>query len=255
MNDNEMENSYKSKCVAIKKFKQDNNNPNTVDNLNYKVNLRCKSRKQHNSIFCGVHKKHKPALVTVVLKTVNNIKEWLTIPFTNEKDIIVQIKKIKDDFEKEILDKIAKEIEILNSITICKVCCDSVISNSELIRCTKATSENKHLVCSNCILGHVDSLISDGIASYCCMFNKADKCGGEYSISDISKVISITNSANSANSSKQLQWEELINISEIFKLASICDDYVICPFVVNGDVFLKSHLDIKVIFISLAVNV
>ena len=51
MNDNEMENSYKNKCVAIKKFKQDNNNPNTVDNLNYKVNLRCKSTKQHNSIF------------------------------------------------------------------------------------------------------------------------------------------------------------------------------------------------------------
>jgi hypothetical protein len=231
-----MENDiYINKCCAIKKVKPLPNDPN------YKLNLRCKSNKQHNSIFCGVHKKHRPDNVAIIIQTINNNdnndnnnnnninnREWLTIPITKktkEDEIIIQIKKTKDNFEKENLDKIIKEAEILNAITKCKVCFEDLPINSELIRCTKSTSENKHLVCNECMLGHINSLISDGTASYTCMFNKSDNkidnCCGEYKTVDINKVIN--------NPEKQAKWEELINISEIFKLASICDDYLICP--------------------------
>ena len=216
---------YKHRCVAIKKTKGNINEPD------YKFNLRCKSNKPQNSIFCGIHKKHKPDLVAIILQikpetmnNVNNTREWLTMPITKktkEIDIITQMKKIKDDFEKENLEKITKEIERINKITNCKVCSDSVINNTDLIRCSKATSDNYHLVCSNCVSGHIDSLITDGTASYTCMFNKSDKCGGEYAIKDINNVIS--------EPRKQSIWDELINISEITKMASICDDYVICP--------------------------
>ena len=216
---------YKNKCIAIKKLKSINN-PENQNHPDYKLSLRCKSTKQHNSIFCRVHKKHKPESVIVNIQTINNLREWLTIPFTNEKDIVIKIQKTKEDAEKAALDKIIKETETLNSIITCKVCGDDVTSNSELIRCSKATSDNQHLVCNNCVSGHIDSLISDGIASYCCMFNKSDKCGGEYTISDIINVI---NTPENRNPAKQEKWEELINISEITKMASICDDYVICP--------------------------
>ena len=210
------ENIYVNKCCAIKKHKPIQNN--TQNETTYDINLRCKSKKQINSILCGVHKKHKSERIAVTLN-INN--EWITIPFTNEPELIIQIQKIKDDIEKEKLDKITKEIDNINNITICKVCCESFPNNTNLIRCSKVTSDNKHLVCSDCSNGHINSLMSDGIASYTCMFNKSEKCGGEYINADIAKVIN--------DPVKQEQWNELINISEIFKLASICDDYVICP--------------------------
>ena len=215
---------YKNRCIAIKKFNHDN-----INNLDYKINLRCKSNKKQNSVFCGVHNNHKPQLVSVILQSVNNIKEWMTIRFTNEKDIICQIKTIKENLVKKALDKILKETEQINSIITCKVCEENVILNSELIRCTKATFDNHHLICNTCINGHIDSLISDGIASYCCMFDKSDKCGGEYLHNDIIKVITSNLETPNLKNSKQKTWDELINISEIHKIASICDDYVICP--------------------------
>ena len=209
---------YKNRCIAIKKTKGNINDPN------YEFELRCLLHKQQNSVFCGIHKKHKPELVAVTLQNINNNREWLKLQITKktkEEDIITEIKKIKDDIEKANLEKITKEIEKINAITTCKVCDEIVINNIELIRCSNATSENNHFVCNTCVSGYVDSLISDGIGSYTCMFHKGDKCGGEYSSSDINKVIN--------EPKKQIIWDELINISEITKMASICDDYVICP--------------------------
>ena len=216
-------------CVAIKKNKPNLNDPE----FNYKS--RCKSTKKQNSIFCYIHKKHKPDSVIVGLQTTittdntnntnTNIKEWITIPFTNEKDIIIEIQTKKDEIKKEVLEKINKEKEAINAITTCKVCFEKVANNHELIRCSKVTSDNQHLVCNTCIGGHIDSLIVDGCASYNCMFNKSDKCCGEYTTQNIIDAINNPN----PNPSKQELWDELINISEITKMASICDDYFICP--------------------------
>ena len=194
---------------------------------------RCKSIVKHNSIFCNVHKRYKPKYVAVNLETNDNANAnananintptWTNIPFTNETDGKIQIQNIKDEIEKAKLDKLVKEIDKLNAITKCKVCCDSVINNNELIRCCKANSTNEHLVCNTCLMTHINTLIADGIGSYTCMFNNSDKCGGEYKETECKKVISIHNPL------KQTQWDELVNISIIFKMASICDDYVICP--------------------------
>ena len=224
-NDNDIENYdndiydniYKHTCVAIKKNKPNLNDPE------YKMKSRCKSNKMHNSIFCGVHKKHKPESVVIYIQIDENnqFSDWITSPFTNEKDVIIEIQTKKDEIKKEALDKIIKENETLNAIITCKVCGEDVCNNHELIRCNKATSDNHHLVCSECVTGHINSLIVDGIASYNCMFNKSDKCGGEYTIKGILDVIE--------SPKTQEIWNELINISEITKMASICDDYVICP--------------------------
>ena len=215
MNNNEIDNDiYKNRCYAIIK-----NHDHT----------RCKSIVKHNSIFCNIHKRYKPKFVAVRLERPNdvgvnaniNILTWTNIPYTNETDVKNQIQKIKDDIEKAKLAKLVKEIDKLNSITTCKVCCDSVTNNNELIRCCKATSTNEHLVCNTCLKTHINTLIADGIGSYTCMFNNSDQCGGEYKETDIKSVIN--------DPPKQTLWDELINISIIFKMASICDDYMICP--------------------------
>jgi len=215
----------------------DNNDNNIVNDVNVVNDIfknrcygiiknsehtRCKSNNRNNSIFCSIHKRYKPKYVAVILdSSINNNNVWSKIPFTNEIDTKIEIQNIKDKIEKDKLDKIIKEIERFNSITTCKVCCDSVINNSELIRCCKANSTNEHLVCNNCLSRHIDTLINDGLGSYTCMFNNSDKCGGNYKENDIAKIIN--------NPSKQSQWDELVNISIIMKMASICDDYVVCP--------------------------
>ena len=221
---------YKDKCIAIKKVKLD------VNIADYKFNMRCRSSKYHNSVFCGLHKKHKPDSVVVILQnntnTTNNTnntnntntREWLTIQIDKkikESDIIIKIQAKKNEIIETEFNRLIIELEAINSIINCKVCCDNVTNNAELIRCNKATSTNEHFVCKECVSRHIDSLISDGISSYGCMFNKSDKCGGEYINKDIINVIN--------NPEKQERYDELINISEITKMASICDDYVICP--------------------------
>ena len=244
------------KCVAITKH-----------------NTPCKSKHTNNSIFCGVHKKNNPKLVNINFNTnfstdfyelINKdyikleleIKNILTIQnqknplihtfkFTKEDEYLEQNAKNQDKIiikckeqiikekEKIIKDKADRESSI-NSITTCKVCFEDQ-SNEKLIRCSNISPENKHLVCTDCTLGHINSLMSNGIGSNTCMFDKSDKCGGSYSNRDIEKVILETDTTDKTdittthNTVKLQKWNELIDISEILKMASICDDYIICP--------------------------
>jgi hypothetical protein len=226
------------KCVAMTK----NNTP-------------CKSKHTNNSIFCGVHKKNNPKLVIINFNSNFNIKDDIeleleikriltiqiqnnpiihTFNFTKEDEYLDQNKKQQEllinnskeqiikDKEKIIKEKAERE-NTINSITNCKVCYEEH-PNKTLIRCSNISPENKHVSCSDCTLGHINSLMSNGIASNTCMFDKSDKCGGTYSNKDIEKVIT-----NTSNSEMLLKWNELIDISEILKMASICDDYIICP--------------------------
>lgn len=226
------------KCVAITKNK-----------------THCKSKHTNNSIFCGVHKKNNPKLVSINFNSNFNIKDNIeleleiknvitsqniqnpllhTFKFTkedeyleqnikNQEAIIIKCKEqIIKDKEKIIKDKSERETNI-NSIINCNVCFEEY-SNKTLIRCSNISPENKHVSCPDCTLGHINSLMSNGIASNTCMFDKSDKCGGTYSNKDIEKVIN-----ESSNPEMLLKWNELIDISEILKMASICDDYIICP--------------------------
>jgi hypothetical protein len=230
------------KCVAMTK----NNTP-------------CKSKHTNNSIFCGVHKKNNPKLVIINFNSNFNIKDDIdleleikriltiqiqnnpiihTFKFTKEDEYLDQNKKQQEllinnskeqiikDRDKIIKDKNKRETNI-NSITTCKVCYEEHL-NETLIRCSNISPENKHASCSECTLGHINSLMSNGIGSNTCMFDKSDKCCGTYSNKDIEKVIMQKDNTLS-NTIKLQKWNELIDISEILKMASICDDYIICP--------------------------
>ena len=227
-----------------------------------KHNTPCKSKHTSNSIFCGVHKKNNPKLVIINFNSNFNIKDDIeleleikrilttqiqqnslihTFKFTKEDEYLEQNKKQQEllinnckeqiikDKDKIIKDKAERETSI-NSITTCKVCYEEQ-PNESLIRCSNISPENKHASCTDCTLGHINSLMSNGIGSNTCMFNKSDKCGGIYSNKDIEKVIMQTDNTTCQvkNTIKLEKWNELIDISEILKMASICDDYIICP--------------------------
>lgn len=213
--------SINGKCVAITK--------NGI--------LQCKKTHKKDLIFCGTHNNSYPKNVCININPEDTFNKqdnnyiWKLINFksiditTNEINIERQkiIQEIKDEEAKLQFERLQLERqreEELNKIRICCVCYDE-FQNSELIRCDKTNYEKRHFICSECLKGHITSLYSDGIATNSCMFDKNDKCGGIYLNKDIEKVINNEEMLN--------KWNEIINITEIFKLASICDDYIICP--------------------------
>lgn len=122
----------------------------------------------------------------------------------------------------------------------CTVCGDTYPDpeQNNLITCSSSGWEFNHLVCSECLKGHVSSLLSDGIASLECMFNKHEHCHGEYAEHQIKLALESNNHAGIGAAAKEIlaiegpsysKWQEVMAASEIIKLAGICDNYLICP--------------------------
>lgn len=121
--------------------------------------------------------------------------------------------------EPEYLDD--EKIQMYIELKTCNVCFDEMPTREEIIECSSSNPDKPHLVCKTCLLGHINSLQSDGIAGFECMFDKSDKCGGVYRECDIKS------SFNDAG--KFAKWQEMVLSSEIIKMAGICDNYIICP--------------------------
>jgi len=209
------------RCRAVNKTKP---KTNSYDNV------RCKKNHKPDSIFCASHITSKPFEVVLNLKDkinfsiedlLSNRNPWTIVKYTTEEQTLLDIQGILDNIEKEERERERLELEAFYSIKTCKVCYIEVSNNSELIRCSRANNTLQHLVCLECMENYFKSLISDGIGTNTCMFDKSDNCCGEYSNLEINKVLTVPE--------KQLEWYELVNTNEIYKLACICDDYVICP--------------------------
>ena len=150
-------------------------------------------------------------------------------PYKHKSKYVTDIELYKQE-AKEIAN--VKYIK-LNELKICKVCFEDY-ANCDLIKCSKITCENKHGICSTCIKGYIESQISSNIGSYECMFNKFDKCRGEYTITAIDTIIdnfydTEIEKYSEKNAELKTKWIELVKRTDIYKLASLCDDYVICP--------------------------
>ena len=206
--------AYDMYCVAIKKTLSN------VDSLLYEFDKRCKIKHINNSIFCAIHKKKKKNPIRIALD-INPNKQWISIPFTNEEDNTKTIQEYRLRIISEQIDKEKNLIELYITTITCIICFEEVSSNDKLLRCNKSNHNTQHLICSECMYKYITALKTDGIGSNMCMFDKESKCGGEYSIELMNSVLPTLE--------QQLEWQELLNISEIYKLASICDDYVICP--------------------------
>ena len=209
---------YVNKCVAINKQKQ----PIELSKYpKFNILMRCKAKHNNESILCPIHKKHKPDFIILDLDNINN--KWITHKFIDEASVPQQKQTYITELEAIRIIQDIEELETFNSIVKCSVCFENSENHTELIHCSNSTpaSKHNHFICKDCLKGHIQCLISDSIGTNTCMFDKTDKCAGEYKILDIKTVL---------DTPEQIaHWEEIVNISEIIKLASICDDYVICP--------------------------
>ena len=212
--------SANGKCTAI--------NKNNIS--------QCKKNAQIQSIFCAIHNKSNPKYVAININAEDTLNKqddnyiWKLIDFKNINDTTNEINIERDKIIKNIKDEIAKaeserqlkekwETEELRKIRNCGICFDE-FEPDDLIRCDKTTYNKQHFSCKECLLGHIDSLLTDGIASVDCAF-KGDKCGGVYCEKNIETVIT--------DGEKLEKWKTTYEVSEILKMASICNDYIVCP--------------------------
>ena len=199
--------------------------------------LQCKYKHSDYTILCKLHrkKKYQPEYVIVYIDNDNDNhnhnhtetnsssnKHIIAYPYKNKEHYYKDI----EIYKKELKDIYIEKLEKIKEITICKVCSDTFTHN-ELIKCSNTTCDNKHLICSSCLSGYIDSQISSDIGTYECMFNKSEKCNGEYKPTIVNTILTKDNKNESDD--KLVKWQELVTITDIFKMANICDDYVICP--------------------------
>jgi len=190
-------------------------------------------------ILCKYHrkKKYSPEYVIVYIHNYleNKSDEHHSITYTYKNK-----KKYETDIElykKELLDTKLESIFKLKLITQCKVCLED-FDNKDLLKCSNTSLEHQHFVCSECLEGYINSQLINDIGNNECMFNVSDKCEGIYNDSIIDKVIDTPE--------KKEKWNELIKITNIFKIANICDNYQICPLCRKWGCILDTTNDVTI---------
>ena len=175
-----------------------------------------------NHILCKYHRKKKytPKYVIVYihnyLEKISNDHHLITYPYKNKEKYKVDIELYK----KELIDIKLDSIIKLRQITKCKVCLED-FNNKDLVKCSNTSLEHQHFICNECFGGYINSQLINDIGNNECMFNGADKCDGIYNDNIIDKVIDTPET--------KAKWNDMINITNIFKLSNICDNYQICP--------------------------
>jgi hypothetical protein len=195
-------------------------------------------------LFCTLHSKKHPDIV--ILEGTNKVT-----PYFGLEAYLETLNNFNQSNQPQTQHSIpardAPKTTIGDITPICTVCGDELPSRSDLIECSSSRQgEYNHLVCRECLKGHVVSLLSDGIASLECMFNKHEHCHGQYTEENIKHSLELqeTNEAAAAAATTEnnttlnnhamdglrySKWQEVMAASEIIKFASICDNYLICP--------------------------
>ena len=207
---------------------------------------------KHKHILCKYHrkKKYSPDYVIVYihnyLEKKSEAHHIISYPYKYKKNYEEDIKLYKKELIENKLDTIIK----LRQITKCKVCLED-FDNKDLLKCSNTSLEHQHFVCSECLEGYINSQLFNDIGNNECMFNGSDKCEGIYNDFIIDKVIDLPETKE--------KWNELITITNIFKIANICDNYQICPLcrkwgcildttnadTINGNIDNNTKLSIK----------
>ena len=205
-----------------------------------------------NHILCKYHRKKKytPKYVIVYihnyLEKISNDHHIITYPYKNKEKYEVDIELYK----KELIDIKLDSIIKLRQITKCKVCLED-FNNKDLVKCSNTSLEHQHFICNECFGGYINSQLINDIGNNECMFNGAEKCDGIYNDNIIDKVIDTPET--------KVKWNNMINITNIFKLSNICDNYQICPLcrkwgcildttnadTINGNIDNNTKLSIK----------
>lgn len=194
-----------------------------------------RNKKPNSKMFCPMHSDlHVPKEIifkNIMIKTPREDEyEHLQNLYQNMDHILynIDVESILKNYNMEL--QLKREIEAkkilelekqkIDEIDDCKCCYTDEYEDINLIRCSKITSENKHKICIECLKNHLEVQIKDCNVNLECVFNSSDNCAGEYDIQIIRCILE-----------PELfeKYNEYIIMSETKKLASIIDNYQMCP--------------------------
>lgn len=206
-------------CIAIKKG-----------------GIQCTNKARLHSQLCGIHRNYMIPLLPAQQPLPDHleIEEQPEMPVQQTiikpiaAEVVAPIVPVAEpiilDEEQLAIAEVA-EYEAMSKLTTCKCCYDDTIPNDQLIRCTKATSKNEHLVCGDCIVGSIKSQISMGVASFGCILDTHDAssnaCGGMIAV-EVFKEKLDGETFNKLN--------ELVEVKSASENATKLDNYQLCPF-------------------------
>ena len=195
-------------CVMQNQINKQNNlnnlnNLNVLDDLDDWNNLIDEHLKQNNN-------NNNKSSVPYDPTDMNNMKFWF--------DIIDKQDKTKPS----TILKTNKLTLLDPSIKYECQCCYTEYSFEDLIKCSNASVEFKHLFCRDCIKGYVEANINDKKTSCQCMMDTKDEnCMGYYAEDEIICCLS---------DEMAKKFSDMLIVSTVTSFAKMFDGYQICPF-------------------------
>lgn len=189
--------------------------------------LRCKLNATHGSQFCHRHQQMHNAGRNVQIfqdDPVQNVHAL--VPNPNNRPVAGinnQERRHNDKPGDKKAIKDSPEIEhyeplVLGETNECQ-CCFEKFSPKEIITCSGANSKYKHMVCSSCLTGYMETVL-DQKKSVGCMMS-SEGCHGRYSDCDV---------MTSLSEDKYAKYAECTEVEEAVTLSKILDNYYLCPF-------------------------
>lgn len=196
-----------------------------------KLDRQCKNNKK-SKLFCTTHIKSPPSIIFLDGGELFGHR----INYTNEAHYLATLQQYTDKYnaiaiKKKTEEEAEKQAKYLEESKHCHICFTSLDNPDELIHCSRTSDKFPHFICEHCLLGHIQSLMSDGIGSLDCCMNSSEKCSGCYNNNDIQRAIQHLDedAAHMDKATFSTKWNEHVIASDVTRLASICDNYQICP--------------------------
>jgi hypothetical protein len=158
----------------------------------------------------------KKKLFADAIVIINDISD--TLDDIIENNILIEKKKTTPEPPKTVEEDFMVPF-IVDGIYECQ-CCYTEFPFNDLIKCTKSSEVHKHVFCTSCVSGYINSGLGDKKANVSCMMSSTG-CGGQYCIEDIKRCISEKQFSN---------FGDIADIHEALRMADIFDDFQICPF-------------------------
>lgn len=183
-----------------------------------KNGINCSAKAKPGTEYCGRHRFHilqqQPVADTINEPEIQEEVESV------ESNVVPPPEDLEAEQLQRDLEAIA-DMEALDAVKTCHCCYMEPEEGYKLIKCSRATASNQHLVCPDCLQGSVKAKISEGISTHECVFEASDKCGGTYPEAIFSEVLDADTLA---------KFIELVEVRDAATQATKLDNYQLCPF-------------------------
>lgn len=144
-----------------------------------------------------------------------------------------RMNETKEETKEDTTEETEEEMKEETKEVVCKCCCSPVdVSVASYMSCSNRRKQ--HTVCEDCVQGHVQSNLNQGVATCKCMFDPSEKCGGIYSRT---KLLSMLPPETVE------RFEDALQVCEVSAMSKQIDNFHICPHCSKFGVIVNEKYD------------